>query len=101
MICTTKTNPKVYQGHYSPSDRRLRVLANAFYGLPIYSGLESTGTERRATEATIRFLKQKALLDQQYKITDQGERMLSLVWLKGHRRNTNVQNKGEGHAKQS
>jgi hypothetical protein len=82
MICTTKTNPKAYQGHYSPSDRRLRVLANAYYGLPVYSGLSSDGNERRSTEAIIRKMKAEGLIGADYSMTDKGFKRLSLFCLR-------------------
>ena len=68
--------------YVTPDYRRIKVLKNVFDELPIYSGLESDGNERRSTEAIIRKMKAEGLIGADYSMTDQGFERLSLFYLR-------------------
>lgn len=85
MIPPIETYNHRYDVGLKTSERRVRVMCNAWYGLDLFSGLMRTMTERRATEASIRFLRKQGLLFADA-VTERGKQFLRQIKLKDGKR---------------
>lgn len=54
---------QLYFSVISTNERRARILCNAWFGLDLFSGLQSTRTEKRLTTCCIRLLQSRGFLN--------------------------------------
>jgi hypothetical protein len=85
MIPPIATYETRYDVGLKTSERRVRVMCNAWFGLDLFAGLKRTATERSATEASIRFLRKHGLLYGET-VTEVGKQFLRQIKVKDGKR---------------